>query len=95
MELNNSAVDCEASSVRNFSDKNTANLTVKNALVDKEQRRLLFGWLHYRPDSLQGLLSPKWALFWLCWAGAVQGRRYSRMTITMICLHLLIKILPS
>lgn len=79
MELNNSAVDCEAPSVRNSSDKNLADLTVKNAPVDKdnhqEQRRLLFGWLNYRPESLQGLLSPKWALFWLCWAGAVQGRR--------------------
>lgn len=75
MELNSSAVDCEAPSVRSSSDKNSADLTVKNALVDKEQRRLLFGWLNCRPESLQGLLSPKWALFWLCWAGAVQGRR--------------------
>lgn len=31
------------------------------------------GWLRFRPKCLQGLLSAKWALFWLCWAGALQG----------------------
>uniref|UniRef100_A0A1B0CUF1 Uncharacterized protein n=1 Tax=Lutzomyia longipalpis TaxID=7200 RepID=A0A1B0CUF1_LUTLO len=31
------------------------------------------GWFTFRPKCIQTFLSPKWALFWLCWAGAVQG----------------------
>lgn len=54
-------VDCEMSE-RNGKDPATP-----------EADRLLFGWLKYRPKQLQGFLSPKWALFWLCWAGAIQG----------------------
>lgn len=32
------------------------------------------GWFSFRPKCLQRFMSPKWALFWLCWAGAVQGK---------------------
>lgn len=32
------------------------------------------GWFNFRPKCLQRFMSPKWALFWLCWAGAVQGK---------------------
>lgn len=31
------------------------------------------GWFSFRPTWIQKFMSPKWALFWLCWAGAVQG----------------------
>ncbi|KAF4518204.1 hypothetical protein B566_EDAN005929 [Ephemera danica] len=31
------------------------------------------GWWRLRPRSLQGFRTAKWALFWLCWAGALQG----------------------
>lgn len=31
------------------------------------------GWFGMRPRWIQQFLTPKWALFWLCWAGAVQG----------------------
>lgn len=31
------------------------------------------GWFGMRPRWIQRFLTPKWALFWLCWAGAVQG----------------------
>lgn len=34
-----------------------------------------FGWFGYQPKCLQNLLSAKWALFWMCWAGALQGKR--------------------
>lgn len=43
------------------SDSSTAN------------ERKFFGWFGYRPKCLQNLLSAKWALFWMCWAGALQG----------------------
>lgn len=31
------------------------------------------GWFGVRPRWIQRFMTPKWALFWLCWAGAVQG----------------------
>ncbi|XP_062547204.1 solute carrier organic anion transporter family member 4A1 isoform X2 [Armigeres subalbatus] len=31
------------------------------------------GWFGIRPRWIQRFMTPKWALFWLCWAGAVQG----------------------
>ncbi|XP_055641042.1 solute carrier organic anion transporter family member 4A1 [Toxorhynchites rutilus septentrionalis] len=31
------------------------------------------GWFSLRPRWIQRFMTPKWALFWLCWAGAVQG----------------------
>lgn len=33
-----------------------------------------YGWFNIRPKFLQRFLSAKWALFWLCWAGAMQGK---------------------
>lgn len=32
-----------------------------------------YGWFKIQPKFLQRFLSAKWALFWLCWAGAMQG----------------------
>ncbi|XP_015183411.1 PREDICTED: solute carrier organic anion transporter family member 4A1 isoform X3 [Polistes dominula] len=31
------------------------------------------GWFWFRPIYLQKFRTAKWALFWLCWAGAMQG----------------------
>lgn len=31
------------------------------------------GWSTFRPVCLQKFRTAKWALFWLCWAGAIQG----------------------
>ncbi|XP_069678542.1 solute carrier organic anion transporter family member 4A1 isoform X2 [Periplaneta americana] len=31
------------------------------------------GWCFFRPRFLQRYRTAKWVLFWLCWAGAVQG----------------------
>lgn len=44
-----------------------------NNLVNSDQKR--FGWFGYQPECLQKLLSAKWALFWICWAGFLQGER--------------------
>lgn len=38
-----------------------------------KSNRKAFGWCGYRPKCLQHLLSAKWGLFWMCWAGALQG----------------------
>uniref|UniRef100_A0A182MAI0 Uncharacterized protein n=1 Tax=Anopheles culicifacies TaxID=139723 RepID=A0A182MAI0_9DIPT len=32
------------------------------------------GWFALRPRWMERFMTPKWALFWLCWAGAVQGK---------------------
>lgn len=32
------------------------------------------GWWTLKPKFLQKFRTPKWALFWLCWAGALQGK---------------------
>ncbi|XP_058810314.1 solute carrier organic anion transporter family member 4A1 isoform X2 [Phymastichus coffea] len=37
------------------------------------EERLKCGLLWFRPSYLQKFRSAKWALFWLCWAGAMQG----------------------
>lgn len=63
METDHGVLDCEM--------KKIPEVAVNSD--EPEDYRLLFGWLKIRPKGLQGLLSPKWALFWLCWAGAVQG----------------------
>ncbi|XP_072947607.1 solute carrier organic anion transporter family member 4A1 [Epargyreus clarus] len=38
-----------------------------------EPRALRCGWGMLRPKWLQRFRTAKWALFWLCWAGAIQG----------------------
>ncbi|XP_041448356.1 solute carrier organic anion transporter family member 4A1 isoform X2 [Drosophila obscura] len=32
-----------------------------------------FGWCSFQPQWLQRFCTAKWALFWLCWGGALQG----------------------
>ncbi|KAJ2940741.1 hypothetical protein O0L34_g14852 [Tuta absoluta] len=38
-----------------------------------EDKSLRCGWGVFRPKWLQRFRTAKWALFWLCWAGAIQG----------------------
>ncbi|XP_054743185.1 solute carrier organic anion transporter family member 4A1 [Anastrepha obliqua] len=42
------------------------------AMTNKEPDKS-FGWGKFRPKCLQRFCSAKWALFWLCWGGAMQG----------------------
>ncbi|CAK1601566.1 unnamed protein product [Parnassius mnemosyne] len=39
----------------------------------QESHALRCGWGMFRPAWLQRFRTAKWALFWLCWAGAIQG----------------------
>lgn len=43
-----------------------------------EQR---FGWCGWQPQWLQRFCTAKWALFWLCWGGALQGERRQRESL--------------
>lgn len=42
------------------------------------------GWFCLTPDNLQNFRTPKWVLFWLCWAGALQGKFYIYTLIIML-----------
>ncbi|GAB6018872.1 hypothetical protein CHUAL_000530 [Chamberlinius hualienensis] len=44
--------------------------TTVQAIIDDTPR---YGWGRFRPNCLQKFRNTKWLLFWLCWAGAVQG----------------------
>lgn len=41
--------------------------------MDRTADNLKCGWFWFRPLYLQRFRTAKWALFWLCWAGAMQG----------------------
>ncbi|XP_061385578.1 solute carrier organic anion transporter family member 4A1 isoform X1 [Danaus plexippus] len=41
--------------------------------ADRADRESRCGWGALRPAWLQRFRTAKWALFWLCWAGAIQG----------------------
>ncbi|XP_058818487.1 solute carrier organic anion transporter family member 4A1 [Topomyia yanbarensis] len=41
--------------------------------VQEQEPAFYCGWFSVRPHWIQRFMTPKWALFWLCWAGAVQG----------------------
>lgn len=53
-------------------DENLLSSPTISASIKSEQK--YFGWCGYRPKCMQNLLSAKWALFWMCWAGALQGK---------------------
>lgn len=36
----------------------------------------VYGLCGFKVKSFQCFLSAKWALFWLCWAGALQGNNF-------------------
>ncbi|KAK3926220.1 Solute carrier organic anion transporter family member 4A1 [Frankliniella fusca] len=49
----------------------------KKSAADEEEARqarsLRCGWGCLQPDCLQRFRTAKWVLFWLCWAGGIQG----------------------
>lgn len=57
------------------SEQTDENLISSSTVSDSiKSDRKAFGWCGYQPKCLQNLLSAKWALFWMCWAGALQGK---------------------
>ncbi|XP_066601024.1 solute carrier organic anion transporter family member 4A1 [Prorops nasuta] len=49
---------------------------IKEDLREEERKsedKLKCGWFWFSPVYLQRFRTAKWALFWLCWAGAMQG----------------------
>ena len=48
--------------------------------VDKVAEEETCGWGPFRPALCQRFRDPKWVLFWLCWAGAIQVRFFSFIT---------------
>ncbi|XP_034101180.1 solute carrier organic anion transporter family member 4A1 [Drosophila albomicans] len=66
MNNNNSARSSRVGSAT--STGTTTDLDLET--VPAEQR---FGWRRCQPQWLQRFCTAKWALFWLCWGGALQG----------------------
>lgn len=64
------STDCQS---MNESHQKNKIINDFNENVDNSQKQYNCGWYSFRPKFLQRLMSAKWALFWLCWAGAVQG----------------------
>ncbi|RVE54522.1 hypothetical protein evm_001007 [Chilo suppressalis] len=58
------------------------DLDVPDGTVTVKQRTLDCGWGLFRPKWLQRFRTAKWALFWLCWAGAIQGMTYNLRDVT-------------
>jgi NRPS condensation-like uncharacterized protein len=52
--------------------KNAVATGEADATADANDLSCGFG--QWRPRWLQRFLSAKWVLFWLCWAGAMQGK---------------------
>lgn len=76
-----------------FSDGEQTDETLLNSPTDSgssNNERKFFGWFGYQPKCLQKLLSAKWALFWMCWAGALQGKQ---LEINLIVSLIIIAIL--
>ncbi|XP_075991572.1 organic anion transporting polypeptide 26F isoform X2 [Anticarsia gemmatalis] len=55
-----------------MAEPETMATSPSRALAEEEQA-LRCGWGMFRPTWLQRFRTAKWALFWLCWAGAIQG----------------------
>lgn len=51
----------------------SGDLSVSHASSDVMSNKL-FGWEKFKPKFLQRFCNAKWALFWLCWGGAMQGK---------------------
>ncbi|KAK3594365.1 hypothetical protein CHS0354_014072 [Potamilus streckersoni] len=41
--------------------------------MEEEEVNIPCGWGPFKPSICQRFRDPKWVLFWLCWAGAIQG----------------------
>lgn len=63
----------QSNSESDHTDENLISCTSASVSVTSDQQS--FGWLGFKPKCMQSLLSAKWALFWMCWAGALQGIR--------------------
>lgn len=53
--------------------KNEGEENEDDVEIEAAERAAKCGWLWFRPSYLQKFRTAKWALFWLCWAGAMQG----------------------
>ncbi|GBP12354.1 hypothetical protein EVAR_75787_1 [Eumeta japonica] len=78
-----------------------------DASRDEDAPHLRCGWGSARPNWLQRFRTAKWALFWLCWAGALQvtppgmtflGRvammKYNSPNETRRARHLILEVMP-
>lgn len=65
MDNNNGINQVETPSTINRSTSST------DAFINTQS----YGWKRFKPKCLQRFCTAKWALFWLCWGGAMQGKK--------------------
>ncbi|XP_030080317.1 solute carrier organic anion transporter family member 4A1 [Drosophila hydei] len=65
MNNNNSARSSRVGS----STGNSTSMSTDSTCLEEPR----FGWRRFQPQWLQRFCTAKWALFWLCWGGALQG----------------------
>lgn len=77
-EDDEASLDCHHDPERPSSRKENENGSSRLAQARDEEKREYrrCGWLCFEPEVLQRFRTPKWVLFWLCWAGAVQGKEF-------------------
>ncbi|XP_052863948.1 solute carrier organic anion transporter family member 4A1 [Anopheles cruzii] len=65
----------EAKSTKNNGTSSVVNIEEGGGdhVADQGPRSYHCGWFRLHPNWMARFMTPKWALFWLCWAGAVQG----------------------
>lgn len=68
--------------VNSTSDRSTNK---KNNLDDESDD---FGWFKFQPKFLMHFMNARWALFWLCWGGALQGISYNKIIIFVLNLFI-------
>jgi len=79
IELDSSiAVAPKCSNVNNNNSARSSRVGSSASGPDSDAECQRFGWCGWNPAWLQRFCTAKWALFWLCWGGALQGDIFSR-----------------
>lgn len=74
IELDSSiAVATKCSNVNNNNSARSSRVGSSSSGPDSNAECQRFGWCGWNPAWLQRFCTAKWALFWLCWGGALQG----------------------
>ncbi|XP_017041422.1 solute carrier organic anion transporter family member 4A1 [Drosophila ficusphila] len=68
-----SALAPKCANVNNNNSARSSRVGSASSGADSVADSQRFGWCGWNPPWLQRFCTAKWALFWLCWGGALQG----------------------
>nr|XP_016929033.1 solute carrier organic anion transporter family member 4A1 [Drosophila suzukii] len=69
----NTVVAPKCANVNNNNSARSSRVGSASSGADSDADAQQFGWCGWSPPWLQRFCTAKWALFWLCWGGALQG----------------------